>query len=203
MADTDTSIVGTRIEIDGPAVLYYCAQSCGDVTWPVSSALNMLGITESGVSVSFSTNMHRVTSDDLGGGEGAPAELLFMGAQASVRGTLVKWGTGFSSICSGLNASAEGMIPRPGTPYFGNKYGFGIVIKGYRISYFFPRCDLASQPREWNISSLERKMSLNINAYPVVVSETVGSKTYQYFRTFWTDTADVETIIPDCGMSVN
>lgn len=171
--------------IEGPAVLFYGAANCAANEYEQAPAGNgtqyVLGITESGVSLSTSLMTHRLSTDVYGGTEGPPADLLVLGGQASIRGTLVKWGAdSLKALTTGLfyqeGFTGHGVFPWPGEGVWGGGHGFSIWVVGSIKSYYFPRCELASQPREWNISALERRMSLNINAY-----NTSGTTPHLYF----------------------
>lgn len=165
------------IQVDGPATLFIGPSNCEAAGFPEGSSWSSseLGITESGVQVSINTMTHRINSDDRGGSEGTPAEMLIMGGQATIRGTLVKYApAAFSSVVTGLYNKAAGTVPLPGTPLFAGNYGFGLMIVGYQSSFFFPKCEMASQPREFNLSSTERKTSFSITAYPIYLSSGEG-----------------------------
>ena len=169
------------IQVDGPATLYIGACNCDATGFPESSSWPSfeLGITESGVQVSINTMTHRINSDDRGGSEGTPAEMLIMGGQATIRGTLVKYApSAFNSVVSGLYNKTAGTVPLPGTPLFAGNYGFGLMVVGYQQSYYFPKCEMASQPREFNLSSTERKTSFSVTAYPIYLSSTSEGVVY-------------------------
>lgn len=165
------------IRVDGPAHLYVGEQDCNATG--VANATNELGITENGVQISINTLTHRVNSDDMGGAEGNPAELIVMGANATIRGVMVKYNeaTAFGVMTSGLYNTTEGSLVLPGTPFFAGNYGFSLKIQGFRQWYYFPKCEMASQPREFNLSTTERKTSFSILAYPIHLS---GSSSILY-----------------------
>ena len=158
------------IQVEGPALLYVGAANYTGTNIPTeNSGMTQLGVTESGVSVSISNLTHRVNSDDCGGSEGNPAEILSMGSQATIRGSLVKYnGNAVSSVMSGFYGDAEGSTVLPGTPVFASNRGFSLFISGYAVTYYFPKCEFASQPREFNLSTTEKKTSFGITAYPVM-----------------------------------
>lgn len=213
---------GTKLYIDGPSEIYFGATQCDATAYasPDDADVDtyLLGETESGVTISYATNMHRISMDRYGGGEGVPAEMLIMSGQASVRGVIVGWGykkgsatasvdtwQAFRAMAAGayqdptgqvtatVDKSRLGSSPLPGTPYFGDGYGFSLWVVGRNKSYLFPKCDCASQPREWNISSLEKKMSLNVTAYPIPVSGN--------YVVYFTG-AGGGLLLPDCGITV-
>ena len=183
--------------IEGPAVLYCGAATCDANQYNASSAGTLLGITESGVSISTSLMTHRISTDVYGGTEGPPAELVVLGGQASVRGTLVQWSTyALGLLTQGLRGAAEaGEIPWPGVGVWSGGHGFAFWVVGALKAYYFPRCELATQPREWNISALERKMSLNINAYST-------STNHIYFTDSTTSDTNRGNIAPSCNVTV-
>lgn len=167
--------------IEGPAVLWIGASDCNAKQYKgvaqggwtegespnqiVHATAELLGITESGVTISNRLMTHRISTDDYGGPEGPPAELLILGATASLQGVLVKWGEkGYGLLKSGLRSVKEGQAPWPGHGVYGGEHAFGIWVIGSKYAYYFPKCELATQPREWNISALERRMNLNITA---------------------------------------
>lgn len=165
------------IFVDGPATLFIGAQNCSATAYTaVPTQAKELGITESGVQCSVNTLTHRVNSDDCGGSEGNPADLLIMGSTGTVRGTLVKYNaTAFPELLAGLyGVGTEGQTRLPGTAIFSNNYGFGLWVVGYGKTLYFPKCEFATSPREFNISSTERKTSFTINAYPVMTSGAVA-----------------------------
>lgn len=176
------------IRVDGPARLYIGDMACGAPasgeanTWSMSSSwdpnpgtnhtahFSELGVTENGVQISINNAMHRVNSDDCGGSEGMPAEFLMMNTNAVIRGVLVRYAetlTALGQAFSGCFNSEEGKTFLPGTPYFASGNGFSLLIIGFAARWYFPKCEMATQPREFNISSTERKTSFSINAYPV------------------------------------
>lgn len=151
------------------------------------SSMERLGQTENGVQISISNRAHRVNVDDMGGTSGAPAELINLGASASIRGVMVDYGPPNAAtdsdakrmlwaIARGLRypwatdgIEQEGDIAAPGTPLFEFGYGFSFFLIGVGASYYFPRCEFASAPREWNVSSTERKTSFTCTAYEIPV----------------------------------
>lgn len=156
--------------------------------------MTRLGQTENGVQISISNKAHRVNVDDMGGTQGAPAELIYLGSSASMRGVMVDYGNPNSAqindkvlkalwgISRGLryvdgdtHSTREGDISAPGTPLFEYGYGFSMFFVGVGMSYYFPRCEFSSQPREWNVSSLERKTSFNATAYEIPVKSSPGA----------------------------
>ena len=169
------------IQVEGPALLYVSAANLeGAIPSVDLTGWTQLGVTESGVNVSISNLTHRVNSDDCGGSEGNPAEILSMGSQATIRGSLVKYNANaVSSIMSGFYGDAEGSTVLPGTPVFASGRGFSLYISGYAVTYYFPKCEFASQPREFNLSTTEKKTSFGITAYPVMC----GNNLYLYGKT--------------------
>lgn len=181
------------IIVPGPVALYAGGAECnvaGGAQGSVSLAdMVRLGQTENGVQVSISNRAHRVNVDDMGGSQGAPAELIYLGSSASIRGVIVDYGEPNAAavgngvkqalwgIARGLRfidndgnkGDEDGEIAAPGTPLFEYGYGFSLLLVGSSLSYYFPRCELATAPREWNVSSLERKTSFTANAYEVPV----------------------------------
>lgn len=176
MADTITR----TIYVDGPAAIYFGVASCTASAYvaPVlGTNATELGITESGLQVSINTLTHRVNSDDMGGGEGNPAEILIMGAQGQIRGTLVKYNpAAWDDLISGLNGG--GGFGLPGTPLFAGGYGFSFWAVGTNATLWFPMCEIASTPREFNISTTERKTSFGVTAYPVKYTVTDNGVSY-------------------------
>lgn len=167
------------IYVDGPAKLYIGEANCNATAFVAPGATDRaLGFTENGLQVSVNTLTHRVNSDDCGGAEGNPAEILIMGAQGTIRGVMVKYyEDAFADLMSGVFEGSE-MIgiptPLPGTAVFANGYGCSVWAVGKNITYWFPKCEFASQPREFNISTTERKTSFTINAYPVLNATFTG-----------------------------
>lgn len=182
------------IVVPGPVIIFAGAAQCSipfsnSVGSVNLSAMMRFGQTENGVQVSISNRAHRVNVDDMGGTQGAPAELIYLGSSAAIRGVLVDYGSpnsnsgvaealmgmarGLRKISGDVHSTLEGEIAAPGTPLFEYGYGYCLLLVGKGMSYFFPRCELATSPREWNVSSLERKTSFTMNAYEVpVVSGT-------------------------------
>ena len=102
----------------------------------------------------------------MGGGEGNPAEILIMGAQGQIRGTLVKYNpAAWADLISGLNGGVG--FGLPGTPLFAGGYAFSFWVVGTNSTLWFPMCEIASTPREFNFSTTERKTSFGVTAYPV------------------------------------
>ena len=171
------------IQVEGPARFYIGAQNCSATQYvEVSdSTARLLGIGESGAQLSISTKTNPVHSDDNGGTEGTPAEIILLGSIGSIRTTLVKYNANaWASIVSGVSDSAvsangevtyqpptEGEYFLPGTPIFGGAKGFALWIVGATKSFYFPKCEMASQPREFNISTGAKKTSITATAYPV------------------------------------
>ena len=157
------------IRVDGPAQIYVGPSDCNASQFPASLAnFKALGVTENGLQISINTLTHRVNSDDMGGGEGNPAEMLVMGTAGTIRGVMVKYGSlALADLMTGLYGGTEGRTPIPGTPIFASGYGFGVVVRGAARSYYFPKSELASTPREFNVSSTERKTSFTFNAHPI------------------------------------
>lgn len=183
------------IIVPGPVQIYVKSAECdatanGGYTITLSG-WTRLGQTESGVNVSISNRAHRVNVDDMGGTQGAPADLIYLGSSASIRGTLVDYGDpnattvstatkkALYGIARGLryveadsaidSTAFEGDISAPGTPLFEYGYGFALFLSGVGCTYLFPKCEFASNPREWNVSSLERRTTFTITAYEVPV----------------------------------
>ena len=175
-----TGASGATYVIEGPATIYFGGGNCLASGYaPIVTEGNgvnaqLLGVTETGVTISSQLMTHRISSDEYGGTEGPPAELLTLGATASIQGTLVKWGAGaFENLKSGLRNVRAGHIPWPAQGVYSGNYFFAFWVVGAKTSYYFPRCNLATQPREWQISVLERRMNLNITAEAVnIFSET-------------------------------
>ena len=104
-----------------------------------------------------------------------------MGAMATIRGTLVKYATdAWKTIVAGLYlpAGEEGAVRLPGTAVFANNYGFSLWVCGHSGTIWFPKCELASNPREFNISTTERKTTFTITAHPAGTS----SARFLYFH---------------------
>lgn len=182
------------IRVDGPATIYVGSHDCTATAYALMT--NALGVTESGVQISYNTKTHRVNCDDMGGSEGDPAELLVMGGQATIRGVMVKVNESvLADLRSGLYNTAEGSLPIPGTPLFAGGFGFGVTIVGAVTGYYFPKCELASQPREWNVSSQETKTSFSFTAYPIYTQVGSGPVAgHVYFRQ-----AESGLIVPECS----
>lgn len=188
------------ILVPGPVQLYAGAAICRIPSSGLGSvdlkSMARLGQTENGVQISISNKAHRVNVDDMGGTSGAPADLIYLGSSASIRGVLVDYGEPNSSavtatvrealwgIARGLrfvsgdtHGTEEGDVAAPGTPLFEYGYGFSLFFIGIGASYYFPRCEFSSSPREWNVSSLERKTSFTATAYEVP-TESGSSSSY-------------------------
>jgi hypothetical protein len=159
------------IQVEGPARFYVGAQNCVATEYADYTGMTFLGVAENGAQISVSGNVHQVYSDDNGGSSGVAAEILWMGATASVRGTLVKFnGTAANSVINGAYATSTDVgivVQLPGTPLFAGGFGFGVWIVGSQKTYYFPKCELASQPRDFEISTREKKVSFTFNAHPV------------------------------------
>lgn len=172
------------IFIEGPAILYYgdafCSELDSDDLKPSNPAnINRkLGITESGVNIAINNQTQPVHTDDMGGPEGFPAEILNMAATASIRGVLVDYaagetGTGWKTVAQRLElgissgTGTQGTTPLIGSSYFGDNYGFSLKIVGRTSSYVFPRCSLLESPREFNLSTGAKKTSFTFTAYPI------------------------------------
>ena len=108
------------IRVDGPAQIYVGPSDCNADKFPASLAnFKALGVTENGLQISINTLTHRVNSDDMGGGEGNPAEMLVMGTAGTIRGVMVKYGSlALADLMTGLYGGTEGRTPIPGTPIF-------------------------------------------------------------------------------------
>ena len=185
--------------IEGPAVIWYGAQECDAAAYKSIASANasLLGVTESGVTISSQLMTHRISTDEYGGQEGPPAEILTLGAQASVQGVLVKWSAdGFADIQSGLRGTTSGRAPFPGHGVYGGGYAYAFWVVGSDSSYYFPKCDLASQPKEWNVSALERRMNLNVTAY---AANIFGGSPHIFYRvTTTTAEAQINQLFPAC-----
>lgn len=202
------------IRVDGPARLFVGPMACAcDSTFNAAQSwspggsdttFKELGVTENGVQISFNTPMHRVNSDDCGGNEGFPAEWIMMGASATIRGVLTRYSediTALSKVMSGVYAERDtlpdGTTLLPGTPYFGSGYGFSLLVIGFATRHFFPKCEMATQPREFNISSTERKTSFSVQAYPVYTTglcdgvETNAGVVYRRY-------SGGDVVVPEC-----
>lgn len=181
--------------IEGPAVLYYGAANCNATAYDASGK-TLLGITESGITISSQLMTHRISTDEYGGPEGPPAEILTLGGQASIQGTLVKWSsTGFNAMQAGLKGMPPGRAPFPGHGVYGGKYAWAFWVVGSKCAYYFPKCELASQPKEWNISALERRMNINIIAYAVNIFGSTG-RPHIYYKD--TSDSDINQLFPAC-----
>jgi len=165
------------IQVEGPARFYVGAQNCAATAYAAYNSGNLLGVAETGAQISIAGNVHNVYSDDNGGSAGTPAEVLWMGSAASVRGTLVKYNASLAdSVVNGAYATSTGVgivVQLPGTPLFAGGFGFGVWIVGNQKTYYFPKCELATTPRDFDISTREKKTSFTFNAYPVY-SNTSG-----------------------------
>lgn len=156
-----------HIRVDGPARIFVGPVDC---TFMGQQGGSELGITENGVQVSINQLTHRVNSDDMGGAEGNPADILIMGTSATIRGVIVKYPNNLQTIgqvFNGLAYMGEGWTVLPGTPLFAGGFGFSLWLLGYTTFFYFPKCELASQPREFNISTTERKTSFAFTAQPL------------------------------------
>lgn len=186
MPDNNSSVASQlNFYVDGPAVIYFGAQSCSPSGYTSISSGNgtLLGFTDGGVSINYQTMTHRINGDEYGGAEGMPAEQLILGGQASIRATIVKWNQGaFERIMCGANQMSpqDGTIPLIAKPYFGSQYGFSfwVVGLGNTDAYWFPKCELATQPKTWNVSSLEKRMNLSVQAYSVLSNSLNAAITY-------------------------
>ena len=202
--------------IDGPTVIYYGQQNCDatDYISPTSSYTvgassfqygTLLGFTDGGASISYQLMTHRINGDEYGGNEGMPAELLILGGTASIRAQIVKWApNAFNQLITGANAmSSMGEIPRLGAPYFTGKYGysFWVFAKNEGKAYYFPKCELATQPKQWNISSLERRFDLNVLAYNVFTKKSVDGKDVISADVFFSATGTFPKVDGDCDRS--
>lgn len=190
------------IFIEGPAILYYGAAFCTDIgtgtgqTNPITQTPTCLGITESGVQISISNLTTPVNTDDMGGTEGFPAEIINMAATASIRGVLVDYNAGTSGVGNTANTlwksvskrlergvNSDGVNPNIGASYFGDNYGFSLRVAGANVSYIFPRCSLLEAPREFNFSTGAKKTSFTFTAYPIfqfAIDATSGANYCQY-----------------------
>lgn len=178
MADNN-DVSSLKYYVDGPAALYCGPAKCGATDYVPYASGFLVGLTDGGVTISYQTITHRINGDEYGGAEGMPAELLILGGMASIRTTIVKWAeNGFKRLIAGANLVADdGQIPALASPYFSDNYGFAFWVVGKGLSYYFPKCELATQPRTWNISSLERRMDLSIQALCIfnATNESSGS----------------------------
>ncbi len=171
-----------KIYVDGPVDVLVGGVDCSTLTFPLSTtSFTSLGQTQRGVNVSVSTQTHRVTSDDEGGQEGNPAEILIMGSQARISLQLVKLeSSSLATIRSGLySPTTEGAFPLPGTPLFEGGHGCSLILSGRTQGLYFPKCELATAPREFNLSTTETVVSITFNAYGVTSagsSSTASSK---------------------------
>lgn len=175
------------IYVDGPALIYIGAASCTASAYAAPSSNELeLGYTENGAQISVQTLTHRVNSDDCGGAEGNPAEILAMGAQGNIRGSMVKYNpSAWVDLINGLYGLGEaGLTALPGTPIFQSNLGVGFWIIGVNGSYYFPRCEM-TQPREFNISATERRTSFSATAYPVQYVSGEGSSAVCNNRLFF------------------
>lgn len=131
------------IFIEGPAIIYYGPNLC---SFTLGSTTANLGITESGVQISINNQTVPVHTDDMGGTEGFPAEIINLSATASIRGVLVDYeagstGTGWRSISQklelGVNktVTSTSQTPDIGSSYFGDNYGFSLRIDGRSVTY--------------------------------------------------------------------
>lgn len=183
------------IFIEGPAILFYGASFCEDLgennnteqTF-VQKTPTCLGITESGVQIAINNLTTPVNTDDMGGTEGFPAEIINMAATANIRGVLVDYNAHYagnnqsqgqqsSTFWKAVNRNLERGIysasgssntsPPIGSSYFGDNYGFSLRISGTTSSYVFPRCSLLDSPREFNLSTGAKKTSFTFTAYPI------------------------------------
>ena len=197
--------------IDGPAVIYAGPMMCDATAYtsPTSSVSGgqlgtLVGFTDGGVTISYQTMTHRINGDEYGGSEGMPAELLILGGLASIRATLVKWDNSAieKRIMSGANIlnGDDGEIPGIGAAYFGQGYGFSfwVIGKNSGMGYLFPKCELATQAKQWNISSLERRLSLSVQAYCVYNKVTDNNVTQGYADTFFKDADTNSFVAADC-----
>ena len=209
---------GTSYIIEGPATIYYGAGNCNateyleiitkaDAADLGSVNATILGVTETGVTISTQLMTHRISADDYGGNEGPPAELLILGASASIQGTLVKWGKdAFEDLKAGLRNVTPGHVPWPAHGVFGGSgqhlYAFWVV--GSKRAFYFPKCELATQPREWQISVLERRMNLNITAYAANVFGIRNQNPHIFYTPPINDPEDkVNALFPSCDSEVN
>lgn len=185
--------------IEGPATIWYGQGHCDAQTYAALGSNDVcLGITEQGVSISTQLLTHRVSSDDFGGTEGPPAEIINLGATASVQGTLVKWNNAaFDTFLSGISGGTPGVLPFPARGIFSDSLYFAVWVVGSTAAYYFPKCDLASQPKEWNVSSLERRMNLNITA--LTVNPWSGTPHVFYKETDKTTETHIGQLIPVCA----
>lgn len=207
------------IRVDGPARLYIGAMARNELsaTWEAYEEFNpedyvdssvpgfvappfqALGITESGVQISVTNSMQRVNADAYGGSEGTPAEFVMMGATAVVRAVLVRYSPSHIALGHAINgcfSGVEGETFIPGTPYFASNNGFSLLVLGTFARWFFPKCEMATQPREFNVSTTERKTSVSFNAYPVFVNgPTTGSRKGILYKKH----ANTMAILPECA----
>lgn len=179
------------IFIEGPAIIYYGNSFCEEINDTYKSPANpasidkKLGITESGVQISINNLTQPVHTDDMGGTEGFPAEIINMATTASIRGVLVDYAAGetgktWQSVSRAMelginNHGDSDATPLIGSSYFGDNYGFSLKIVGRSTSYVFPRCSLLESPREFNLSTGAKKTSFTFTAYPIFVYTIDGT----------------------------
>lgn len=175
------NINAPMIQVEGPARFYVGAQDCAATSYAAYSSAVLLGIAENGAQVSIGGNTKPVYSDDNGGSSGTPAELIWVGSNASIRGTLVKYNASSAdSVINGAYATSTDVgivVQLPGTPLFAGGFGFGVWIVGNQKTYYFPKCELATQPREFNVSTDAKKVAFSFTAYPVYS----GTSGFLYF----------------------
>lgn len=203
MADNDTRALPLDFYVDGPAAIFYSQQDCEATGYKAVANANLLGLTEGGATISYQLMLHRINGDEYGGSEGMPAEQLILGAQATIRAQITKWAPGaFDDLKVGayMGNADPGTIPKIGSPYFSRRYGyaFWVVAYGEGKGYYFPKCELATQPKQWNVSSLERRVDLNVLAYNVFTKTTVNGSTVKSADVFFS-AADTFTLDADCA----
>ncbi len=108
-----------------------------------SNALESLGYTRDSAEIRLEARYEELKSDDMGGEQGPPGDLNYLGESATVRLELTKWDTVVADkVVARLYGGTAGMPGAPGTEMIEGAKTFRLLIHSTNNPMNFPRAIL-------------------------------------------------------------
>ncbi len=144
-----------------------------------SGALEDLGYTARGADVRIQGYVVNIPGDENGGEQGPPIDRQHLGTIAIVRIELTKFDPAvLAKLKAGLRAVAPGAIPDAGTLIFNDARHFQLLIDAPGDPHWFPRAELAENPREYNLGVLYQRAVLEFTCYRDPSTKVLFSNSY-------------------------
>jgi len=156
------------VQVAGPALILIGPEGCDN------TELAQLGFTREGVRIRTEAYFEEVHTDEWGGDNGPPAELVYHGERAVVQLELTKWDALIADqICKRLSPATltPGIVPGAGLIVFDGGLAYRLIIdfqKQGTVDWEFPRA-VPREPIEINKGSRPSVLMLTFDCYPKLI----------------------------------